>query len=37
MIIAYDENGKKVGRYDSASDLWDDYQDAIVRGNVARV
>lgn len=37
MIIAYDENGREVGRYDTASDVREDYPDAIIVGNKARV
>lgn len=37
MIIAYNANGEEVGRYDSASDVWDDYPDAVIHGNKAYV
>ena len=33
MIVLYDHNGKEVGRYDTASDLYYDYPDAeCVKG-----
>lgn len=37
MIIAYDRNGKEIGRYDTASDLYYDYPDAEVSGSKAKV
>jgi hypothetical protein len=37
MIIAYDQNGKEIGRYDTASDLYYDYPDAEVTGRRATV
>lgn len=37
MIIVYDEFGNEIGRYDSASDVWCDYPEAIIRGNKAFV
>ena len=37
MIIAYDKNGKEIGRYDTASDLYYDYPSAELRGNRAIV
>lgn len=37
MIIAYNQFNQEVGRYDTASDLYYDYPDAIIRGNRADV
>lgn len=37
MIIAYNADGKEIGRYDTASDLWYDYPDAEVRSGKAVV
>ena len=37
MIIAYNINGKEVGRYDTPSDLWSDYPEAEVVGRKAIV
>ncbi len=37
MIIAYDTNGKEIGRYDTPSDLWCDSPDAEIRGGKAVV
>lgn len=37
MIIVYDVNGREIGRYDTASDLYYDYPDAEVRGSRAIV
>lgn len=37
MIIAYDQNGKEIGRYDTASDLYCDYPNAEVTGSRAIV
>lgn len=37
MIIAYDNRGKEIGRYDTASDLYYDYPDAEVTGGRATV
>lgn len=37
MIIAYDIDGKEIGRYDTPSDLWYDYPEAEVVGRKAIV
>lgn len=35
MIVLYDQNGKEIGRYDTASDLYCDYPDAEnIRGKM---
>lgn len=37
MIIAYNQYNQEVGRYDTASDLFYDFPDAMVHGNRAYV
>lgn len=37
MIIVYDRSGRELGRYDTASDVWDDFPDAEIKGNKAIV
>lgn len=37
MIIAYNEDGQEIGRYDTATDLWYDYPDAEVHGSRATI
>ena len=37
MIILYDEYGKELGRYDNASDVWNDFPEAEIHGSVARI
>lgn len=37
MIICYNQYNQEVGRYDTASDVFYDYPDAIIRGNQAFV
>lgn len=37
MIVLYDERGRELGRYDNASDVWQDYPEATVKNKTAYV
>ncbi len=37
MIICYNQHNQEIGRYDTASDLFYDYPDAVIKGNLAFV
>ena len=37
MIIAYNVDGKEIGRYDTTTDLWSDYPDAEIHDGKAIV